>query len=354
MSRAYYRCRHCTASRFPYDEAAGLDGRYSPAVRPLVALAGTLAPFRVGADDLLGRFAGLKVSPSSCRRVTEQAGQELVAQHQDGQAFCPQQRLPWDLRLVDDNGQRLPQKVLYVGVDAFAVRVRTHGGLTTEWKMQYVGLLYDPAKKHTVYVSDYDLDTLAAVLRRYAIVLGLGQDQTVTVVALTDGGHGLEKAVRGSFSDAVQFVLDYYHTAAYLHALADAVWGEGSAAACAWAQQAKSVVWEQGGEALVQHLHAVVLPAEVSDEGRQKYRRALDHIGGNRHRLDYASYRARGWDVGSGPTEAGCKILKGRLDGTGMRWLLGCSGEVGSLRALFASGEGLWDAFFNPGRRAAA
>jgi hypothetical protein len=354
LSRAYYRCPFCTTSCFPYDEAAGLDGRYSPAVRPLIALAGTLAPFRTGAEDILDRFAGLNVSASSCRRVTEQAGRELVEQHQAGVAFCPLRVVPWDLRLVTEDGKRLPDKVWYLGVDAFAVRTRTHGGLTTEYKMLYTGLLYDPAKKHTVYLTERDLDKLVALLRQYAVGLGLGQDGTVIVVAVTDGGNGLEQAVRRSFSDAVQFVLDYYHAAEYLHALANAVWGEGSTAAWAWVEEAKHVVWEQGGEALRKHLQALVLPAGVSEEGQEKYRRALDHLGSNVHRLDYPSYRARAWDVGSGPTEAGCKILKGRLDGTGMRWLVDGSAEVGALRALYASGEGLWDTFFRPQRRVAA
>jgi hypothetical protein len=354
LSRAYYRCAPCATGCFPYDESAGLEGRYSPAVRPLIALAGTLAPFRTGAEDILDRFAGLDVSASSCRRVTEAAGRELVEQHQAGVAFCPQRVVPWDLRLVDEDGKRLPDKVLYLGVDAFAVRTRTHGGLTTEHKMLYVGLLYDPAKKHTVYLTERDLDKLVAALRRYAVGLGLGQEGTVTMVALMDGGNGLVEAVRSSFSDAVQFVLDYYHAAEYLHALANAVWGEGSATARSWAEGAKSVVWEQGGEALLEHLQTLVLPEGVSEEGREKYRRALEHIGGNVHRLDYPSYRARDWDVGSGPTEAGCKLLKGRLDGTGMRWLVGCSAEVGALRALYASREGQWDTFFNPQRRSAA
>ncbi len=354
FARAYYRCPHCTTACFPYDDSAGLDGRYSPAVRPLIALAGTLAPFRTGANDILERFAGLDVSASSCRRVTEAAGRELVAQHQAGVAFCPQRVVPWDLRLVDANDQRLPDKVLYLGVDAFSVRVRTHGGLTTEGKMLYTGLLYDPAKKHTIYLTERNLDQLVASLRRYAVGLGLGQDGSATVVALTDGGNGLEAAVRGGFSDAVQFVLDYYHVAEYLHALANAVWGEDSTAACAWVEGAKSVVWEQGGAALQQQLRALVLPEGVSEEGREKYRRALEHIGGNVHRLNYPAYRARNWDVGSGPTEAGCKIMKGRLDGTGMRWLVSCSAEVGALRALYASGDSLWDTFFQPQRRSAA
>jgi hypothetical protein len=302
----------------------------------------------------MGRFAGLNVSASSCRRVTEAAGRELVDRHQAGEAFGPGRPAPWDLRLVDEDGRRLPEKALYLGVDAFAVRTRTHGGLTTESKMQYVGLLYDPAKEHTVYVCEYDLATLVAVLRRYAVRLGLGKDPAVTVVALTDGGNGLEQAVRSSFSDAVQFILDYYHTAQYLHALANAVWGEGSVAGGSWVEEAKGVVWQRGGEALRERLRELVLPEGVSEEGREKYRRALEHVAANVHRLDYPAYRARQWDVGSGPTEAGCKILKGRLDGTGMRWLVGGSAEVGALRALYASGEGLWDAFFPTQRRPAA
>jgi hypothetical protein len=302
----------------------------------------------------MGRFAGLNVSASSCRRVAEAAGGELVQRHRAGEAFCPERPAVWDLRLVDEAGRRLPEEVLYLGVDAFAVRTRTHGGLTTESKMQYVGLLYDPAKRHTVYLCEYDLAALVAALRRYAVRLGLGRDPAVTVVAITDGGSGLEQAVRGSFSDAVQFVLDYYHTAQYLHALAGAVWGEGSAAATAWAEEAKGVVWEQGGAALLERLRGLALPEGVSEEGGEKYRRALGHVEANAHRLDYPAYRARGWDGGSGPTEAGCKILKGRLDGTGMRWLVDGSAEVGALRALYASGEGLWDTFFPAQRRPAA
>lgn len=62
--------------------------------------------------------------------------------------------------------------------------------------------------------------------------------------------------------------------------------------------------------------------------------------------MDYPTYRAQGWDIGSGPTEAGCKVLGGRLKGSGMRWTESGSAEVAALRALYASGEGLWDAFW--------
>jgi hypothetical protein len=62
--------------------------------------------------------------------------------------------------------------------------------------------------------------------------------------------------------------------------------------------------------------------------------------------MDYPAYRAKGWDIGSGPTEAGCQVLGGRLKGSGMRWAEAVSAEVAALRALYASGEGMWDAFW--------
>jgi hypothetical protein len=58
--------------------------------------------------------------------------------------------------------------------------------------------------------------------------------------------------------------------------------------------------------------------------------------------------------VGSGPTEAGGKVLGGRLKGAGLRWCAAGSERGAALRALYASEQGLWDAFWKqPPRRAA-
>ena len=70
--------------------------------------------------------------------------------------------------------------------------------------------------------------------------------------------------------------------------------------------------------------------------------------------LDYPSYRARGWDIGSGPTEAGCKIIGERLKGSGMRWVEDGAATVAALRALYVSGSNLWDGFWDQPQRLAA
>src|SRR5262249_20610335 len=149
--------------------------------------------------DLLRQLTGQTYAPASCRRLTERAGAELQAQHASGQVVSLEPVPDWDFTLPDRDGQRFPGTVAYAGLDAFAVPTRRGGGV--EWKMLYVGLLYDPAKTHTLYLVDYDFERLAGVLRRYAVLLGVGRAETV--VALTDGGNGLERVLRQGVSDAV-------------------------------------------------------------------------------------------------------------------------------------------------------
>lgn len=352
VERAYYHCPHCHHGHCPWDRDLGLGpDRFSPATRPLVALAGSLAPFQQG-EDLLRRLAGLSVSASTCRRLTEAAGARLRQQHADAVILLPGRPTPWDFALPDRDEQSFAGTVAYLGMDAFAVPTRPAGRAGVEWRMLYVGVLYNPSKEHTVYVTDFDFQVVAARLRSYALAFGLGEAEVV--VAITDGGKGLERVLRQNVSDALEFVLDYYHEAERLHRFAALLHAGESAAAAAWAEQAKSLLWEKGGAALLAQLRGLALPEGAAAELSEAWRRLVAYYQENRHRTAYPRYRQRGWDVGSGPTEAGCKVLQGRLKGVGMRWGVAASEQVGALKALYASGEGLWDAFWAPSQRHAA
>jgi hypothetical protein len=347
LSRAYYYCGRCRGGHCPWDRTLGLDGgRQSPAVQSLTALAGALEPFG-RADDLLRRLAGLRLSASTCRRVTEGAGDELRQRHRGGEPVRAERPAAWDFTLPDRDGRSFPGTVAYLGLDAFAVPTRRGGGV--DWRMLYVGLLYDPRKGHTVYLSDFDFEVVAGWMRCYAAACGLGAADTL--VALTDGGNGLERVLRQAFSEAVVFVLDYYHAAEHLHAFGGLLHGHDPGAARAWAEEAKGVLWERGGRDLLDWLRELHLPRKAGAELREGLRGLLGYVESNAHRMDYPSYRARGWDVGSGPTEAGCKVLGGRLKGAGMRWCASASEQVAALRALYASGDGLWDAFWDQRRQ---
>ena len=105
-----------------------------------------------------------------------------------------------------------------------------------------------------------------------------------------------------------------------------------------WQQEAKGILYERGGEALLTYLRAMKLPPRTSGTVREELRKLIGYFENNRHRTDYPTYRQNGWDIGSGPTEAGCKIIGERLKGSGMRWVEEGVVTVAALRALYVSG----------------
>jgi hypothetical protein len=347
LCRAYYHGSSCGLGHFPLDDALGLFGRYSPGVPPLVTLAGAEEPFRQ-AHDLLKRLAGLDVSASGCRRVTEEVGRELAGQHAAGVAVTPPPAAARDFRLRDEHGRPADVTVAYLGIDQFAVPTRGEDG-KVRWRLLSAALLYDPAKKHSWYLADFDRHRLADTRRRYACAAGF--NRAATVVALTDGGNGPEALLAGHVSAALVFVLDFWHASQHLHEWAKLRFGRDSPEAGAWAEGRVSVPREQGGTALLARLALEEVPADAPEEVGEGWRRLRGCFEANEHRTDHPEYRRRGWDIGGGPVEAECKVLAGRLKHGGMRWLEPGAEEVAGLRALYHSGDGLWDAFWEQRRQ---
>ena len=312
VRRAYYYCQRCHQSYCPYDEVLGLDDEISPGLRPLVCLAGTLLPFADAAEDVLRRFAAVRVSASTVLRCTEAAGERLRAQLKEGRMVRPTQPEPgWTA--AGEGGQ--PKA--YVGLDAFGVPMQGPGASQAEHRMMYTALPYTPDKKHTRYPVDFEPETLAEQPRSLAGACGVGRVEEL--VAIADGGNGLEEAPQRHLAERLATVLDWYHAAEHPCDFAAVLYVRDETARSAWAHQAKGILYEQGGEALLTHLHALALPSGTRVEVREELRKLIGYFENNRHRTDYPTYRARGWDIGSGPTEAGCKIIGERLKGSGMR-----------------------------------
>jgi len=271
------------------------------------------------------------------RAVTEAAGTRLADRQQAGDLVAPTPVPPWDFRL---EGQR--HTAAYLGLDAFSVPIQKSGGGKAEGRMLYTAVLYTPDKSHSHYLVDFDLNRLAGQLRQAATRLGLAAAHQV--IAITDAGNGLEAALRRHFWDDLLCILDWYHASQHLHTYAGCLHAGDANAAAAWARQAKDILYERGGTALLQHLsdQAVPTDAGVADE----LRRLLGYFRDNEHRTAYPEYRRHGWDIGSGPTEAACKIVGERLKGSGMRWLADGAAQVAPLRALYLSGAEAWDTFW--------
>ena len=306
-------------------------------LRPLVGLAGTLVSFPDGSDDLLRRFGGLRVSASVIRLATEEAGRHRQEQQRRGQIVRPLPRRLWDFTI-----DKQTRTAAFMGLDAFSVPMQRSGGQKADHRMLYVATLYTPDKKHTHYLVDFDLDGIAAQMRQAAQVLGLGAADEL--IAICDGGNGLQEALPRHFWDDLLCILDWYHASQHRHDYAKQLLPQDSMAQADGVRQAKEVLYEQGGTALLAQWRGQAVPED--NAVAEAWRKLLGYLAGNEQRTDYPRYRAWGWDIGSGPTEAACKVVGARLKGSGMRWLEAGASQVAPLRALYQSGSDAWDAFW--------
>lgn len=339
VKRAYYHCSDCSQGICPADAALGFESDcLSPGLRPLVVLAGTLASFETAADDILRRFSGVRVSSNTVWRATEQAGAQLADFLESAPIVPKSIDSIWDFQLQTPH----VGTVGYVGLDAFSVPMQLPNAKKAEGRMMYLGTLYTPDKSQTEYVTGWDMDEVTARLRRSAIARGYGGVDAV--VAIADGGSGIAASLKRAFHDGLPCVLDWYHMAENVHTYAKERFPNDSAAANAWSDRAKGVLRAAGGAGLLAELTDEMGPELAGPaEGRRKL---MGYLKGAADRTDYPGYRAAGWDIGSGPTEAGCKVIGARMKGSGMRWCEDGAAQVAGLRALYESGPAYWDAYW--------
>lgn len=342
--RAYYYCRECRSGWFPTDGELGVVKRKSPGAREVIALAGTLDPFD-GGERVLPRMSGLVVSGSTVRRTTEEVGADVAARRAAGETIGPER--PWDWHRDADG-----RKVAYIGLDATGVLQQGPRGEKREARMPWVGTVFNPPPRdrqtrrvrESRYVSGLtSLPAIGAQLRRECRAVGI--ERADVVVALTDGGNGLENclldAVAGLARD-VEFVLDFHHASDHLREFARALHPEDDAQ-----RQERTDTWchvlkHEGGERLLADLESLDL-AGTSPAVRETHRGVTGYLRNNLHRTDYPTYLARGWQIGSGVVESACKgVVAERLDGRGMRWREPGTNALCHLRALYQSQPDLW------------
>jgi len=161
---------------------------------------------------------------------------------------------------------------------------------------------------------------------------GLGQAQQVIVIG--DGAHWLWKLAEEHFPQATQ-ILDWYHAATYVWKAADLLYGEGTDLAKHWAKQHLDLLWAGDVQTLLDHLHAQTVH-------KPSLRPIITYFQNNQQRMHYATYRANGWQIGSGTIESGCKhVIGARLKQAGMIWSSAGAQAVATLRARLKSRR--WD-----------
>ncbi len=354
LRRHYYHCPVCGQGFCPWDDTLHLTPQaLSPAAEEVTCIAGVQSPFAEASQKTLRRLAGLPLSESTVERTTEAAGHRLADALQAGQTFGATAAWAWH---KDAEGQT----VAYVAADATGVGQQGPGGAAAEGRMANVVVIYNPvpearenwadpqALRRPAWQARYlaglePLSAMAAALRRQGNQVGMNEAQRW--IALSDGGSGLEDFLQKTFPRVEVVILDFWHAAEYLGELSAALHPRDEEAAENWRGQWCHRLKHEGGQAVLDALATVPVRGRAARDCLEKVR---SYFGNQVHRMDYPAYRAKGWQIGSGPVESGCKRVVGqRLKGAGMRWGEDGASAVCHLRALFLSESGQWEAFWN-------
>jgi hypothetical protein len=355
VQRAYYYCHRCGQGLFPWDEAVGLTPkRLTPGAERAVSLAGLLTDsFEEAATKVLPELSGLRLSETTVQRTTEAAGERLGALLE--QRMTLGGLTPWTWHR-DAEGQTCA----YVSVDATGVRQQASGGGAAEGRMPYVGMVYNPvpelpkdspyrppaaARMQARYLAGlYSLDELGAALRRQAGQVGM--NRAARWLGLTDGGNGLESFVQRFFPRVEVVILDFWHVSDHLGDLARTLHPADEEQAKEQKGRWCHVLKHEGGTALIQTLEDIPLP-ERRPALRARHAEVLAYLRNNESRMDYPTYVAKGWQIGSGAVESACKTVVGqRLKLAGMRWREKGTDAVCHLRALYKSERSQWEHFW--------
>jgi hypothetical protein len=141
-------------------------------------------------------------------------------------------------------------------------------------------------------------------------------------------------------------IVDYYHAAQRIWALAETLFGKENRSGRAWARRMCRVLKKPGGPFRVLHSAAALRARRKLSKSRAPdFRKAYQYLRRRTKLMQYHEYKRLNLPIGSGVTEAACKtIVTQRLKLSGMRWMKQGAQTILNLRVALLSG--IWQPLY--------
>jgi hypothetical protein len=340
--RAYYLCPQCHEGTYPLDQQLGLrPGQMSAEVESLAGMTGAQLPFEQG-SHLFEALTLIPLSDHSMAKATQDMGSEVQIQEQQWiEQSHNEQWLQTQQRLVEG-----PQR-LYGSLDGAKVHVR--GDKEHPWRELKVGAWFtttqdpprSPDEDWEIHATDITYYAGVCEARTFGDLLWATGCQRHAQLAqelifLGDGAEWIWTLVREHYPEAIQIV-DWFHAAEYIAPVAKAAFPT-EAEQMTWSRDVRTALWQGDLNGVIQAFRAY---CDHPDAGKAAGQ-AVTYFTNNRHRMRYPEYRAKGYQIGSGTIESGCKrIATQRLKVAGAIWNLDNAVKTAKARAALLSGQ--WD-----------
>jgi hypothetical protein len=336
------------------------NGRVSPGAREILCRLGMVQNFAQAAEDA-SRIGNIPASKERLRQLVETEA-KVIARHRN------QGRLKASWTSAEAKVSPSGPTRVYGGVDGVMVatvtqqekckRRKSHAvrrqqrsasgvgntkalpeakaGSDDRYKEMKIGLFYNQSKElRHAFATESDHKAFGGLLKEHADQVAFEKaDQSIT---LTDGAKWIACQICLMLSMLKAMLLDFYHLSEHVHAAAKCCLGE-TPQAKDWALARLREFKEQGVTAVLAAIDD--LGKQVRSPSKKESLRLLrDYVVSRMEMLDYRGALAKGWDIGSGPTEAMCKNLTLRLKRPGMKWDRDNAAAMMNLTALYESGQ---------------
>ena len=289
--------------------------------------------FRKAAEHL-HHLAQIRMSPERLRMIVEKEGQKVWQAQSKGHI---------ETSLTPEKSKTAPKgpSRVYIGADGVKVPMITadeklkrrkkrgpkrkgsrrrvmRAGADNRYKEFKIATFYDQSNEYRQVVATAgDHQVLGRLVRRQAIRLGLNQfDQRL---AIADGADWIYNQLTDKIPTLDEFILDFYHLSEHIWLACNTCFGVGSEKAACFALELLHLAKHEGITEILSIL-ASERKALRSPGKRKALEELISYIAKRMGQCDYPRYVSEGWQIGSGPTEAMCKVLTYRLKGSGMRW----------------------------------
>jgi len=350
VKRAYYYDQECHAGFCPKDRALDIEGTsYSSGVRRMMSKVGAYRPFGLGHKDLY-ELADIRVSAKEVERISQMVGGQAEVFH----------AVQATAALSDNILPIKPVPKMYVCMDGTGVPVvkKENAGRkgkgedgqakTREAKLGCVFTQAGFDQKGRPVRDDESTSYTGAIetaevfgTRIYREAMRRGMDSAKEVCVIGDGASWIWNLADEQFYGATQIV-DLFHAREHYWNVAKACFGQNKDKMCQWTEGRRKDLDDGKPEEVIDAINRC---SSLPGYDKAICDREIGYFEKNKRRMRYADFRKRGFFVGSGVLEAGCRTVVGqRLKQSGMHWTVRGANSIIALRCNIMSNR--WEDFW--------
>ena len=361
MQRPYCVCDPCGFTCAPLDYSLGIPVRGPSVMRgELVCNAATKDRSFDKASATLAHHSKILMSDEGVRKLAESEGRKLFEARARRVEAC------FRSRGRQPRPPTPPPTCLVITCDGGRVQTRKiENG--SRWKESKIGCVYDARPQPDPAAATAEkYKGAAAITQTYVATMepweafgrmlfteacARGYMNTTIKLFISDAAESIKSQRQEHFSDAHP-INDWYHAVEHLADCSKAALPSAPQEADEWLVAHKEFLWtgKVGDiiETITRESHRLGPPPKGVPENdpRLVLHRNVGYFTNNQQAMDYPTYRANGWPIGSGLAESSVKQHSLRVKGSEKFWELPGAEEMLTLCELHFSEDGRWEEYW--------